>query len=91
MTEKNLFVWYHGSVDQPSISLPAFAQDQVDLPSSLPVSQVDKSLLDLVESTTSNSVTFTDGSTLVQYDNYYIATDSNGEDELKITKVDDSK
>lgn len=52
---------------------------------------MDKSLLDLVESTPSNSVTFTNGSTLVQYDNYYIATDSNGEDELKITKVDDSK
>ncbi|OMF14433.1 adenosine deaminase [Paenibacillus amylolyticus] len=83
--------FFAGVLLSTSISLPAFAQDQVDLPSSLPVSQVDKSLLDLVESTTSNSVTFTDGSTLVQYDNYYIATDSNGEDELKITKVDDSK
>jgi len=39
----------------------------------------------------SNSVTFTDGSTLFQYDNYYIATDSNGKEELKITKVDDNK
>jgi hypothetical protein len=83
--------FFAGVLLSTSISLPAFAQDQVNLPSSLPVSQVDKSLLDLVESATSNSVTFTDGSTLFQYDNYYIATDSNGEDELKITKVDDNK
>ncbi|OAB42304.1 adenosine deaminase [Paenibacillus glacialis] len=76
-----------------SIAIPAFAQDQENLPSSLPVSQMDQtvSLSDLVKSTTSNSVTFTDGSTLVQYDNYYIATDSNGKEEFKITKVDDNK
>jgi len=83
--------FFAGVLLSSSISLPSFAQDQVNLSSSLPVSQVDKSLLDLVESTTSNSVTFTDGSTLFQYDNYYIATDSNGENELKITKVDDNK
>ncbi|MBH5319535.1 adenosine deaminase [Paenibacillus sp. GSMTC-2017] len=75
-----------------SISIPAFAQDRENSPSSLPVSQMGQavSLSDLVKSTTSNSVTFTDGSTLDQYDNYYIATDSNGE-EFKITKVDDNK
>ncbi|WP_346836077.1 adenosine deaminase [Paenibacillus polymyxa] len=74
-------------------SIPAFAQDQENSPSSLPVSQMDqaKSLSDLVKSTTSNSVTFTDGSTLVQHDNYYIATNSNGKEEFKITKVDDNK
>ena len=76
-----------------SISIPAFAQDQENSPYSLPVSQMDQfvSLSDLVKSTTSNSVTFTDGSKLVQYDNYYIATDSNGEEEFKITKVNDNK
>ncbi|MBP1893455.1 hypothetical protein [Paenibacillus lactis] len=76
-----------------SISIPAFAQDQENSPYSLPVSQMDQfvSFSDLVKSTTSNSVTFTDGSKLVQYDNYYIATDSNGEEEFKITKVNDNK
>lgn len=76
-----------------SISIPAFAQDRENSPSSFPVSQMDQfvSISDLVKSTTSNSVTFTDGSTLVQYDNYYIATDSTGKNEFKITKVDDNK
>ncbi|MEX3616934.1 adenosine deaminase [Paenibacillus glucanolyticus] len=75
-----------------SISIPAFAQDQENSPSSLPVSQDQfVSFSDIVKSTTSNSVTFTDGSKLVQYDNYYIATDSNGEEEIKITKVDENK
>ncbi|ETT31652.1 hypothetical protein C161_26830 [Paenibacillus sp. FSL R5-192] len=71
-----------------SISIPAFAQDQAN---SLPALQVENSLLELVESTTDNSITFKDGSTLIQYDSYYIATDLNGKDELKITKVDETK
>ncbi|WP_241734548.1 hypothetical protein [Paenibacillus alvei] len=85
--------FFAGVLLSTSISIPAFAQDRENLQSPLPVSQMDqaKSLLDLVESTISNSVTFTDGSTLFQYDNYYIATDSNGKGELKITKVDDNK
>ena len=85
--------FFAGVLLSTSISIPAFAQDRGNLQSPLPASQMDqaKSLLDLVESTTSNSVTFTDGSTLFQYDNYYIATDSNGKEELKITKVDDNK
>ncbi|MBB3131297.1 hypothetical protein FHS19_006017 [Paenibacillus rhizosphaerae] len=85
--------FFAGVLLSTSIGFPAFAQDQENSPSSLPVSQIDQfvSISDLVKSTTSNSVTFTDGSTLVQYDNYYIATDSNGKDELKITKVDDNK
>lgn len=72
-----------------SISIPAFAQDQKYSPYSLPVSQMDQfvSFSDLVKSTTSNSVTFTDGSKLVQYDNYYIATDSNGEKSSKSQKL----
>lgn len=76
------------------IANPVFsAQIQENSPSSLPVSQIDqaKNISDLVKRTTSNSVTFTDGSILVQYDNYYIATDSNGVNEFKITKVDDNK
>lgn len=48
-----------------SISIPAFAQDQAN---SLPALQVENSLLELVESTTDNSITFKDGSTLIQYD-----------------------
>lgn len=85
--------FFAGVLLSTSISIPAFAQDQENSPSSLPVSQMDqaKSLSDLVKSTTSNSVTFTDGSTLVQSENYYIATDSNGKEEFKITKVDDNK
>ncbi|MGM1047755.1 hypothetical protein SAMN05661091_2957 [Paenibacillus uliginis N3/975] len=85
--------FFAGVLLSTSISIPAFAQDQGNLPSSLPVSQMDqaKSLSDLVESTTSNSVTFTDGSTLFAYDNHYIATDTNGKEELKITNVDDNK
>lgn len=72
-----------------SMAVPAFAQDQENSP----VSQMDQGIRisDLVKSTTSNSVSFTDGSKLVQYDNYYIATDTNGNDELKITRIDDNK
>lgn len=63
--------FFAGVLLSTSISIPAFAQDQENSPSSLPVSQMDqaKSLSDLVKSTTSNSVTFTDGSTLVQSEN----------------------
>lgn len=43
------------------------------------------SISDLVKSTTSNSVTFTDGSTLFEYDNYYIATDTNGKEDARLT------
>ncbi|WP_440108706.1 hypothetical protein [Paenibacillus sp. QZ-Y1] len=70
--------FFAGVLLSTSISIPAFAQDLGNSPYSSPVSQVGqaKSLLDLVESTTSNSITFTDGSTLFQYDNYYIVTDS---------------
>ncbi|MDK8180071.1 adenosine deaminase [Paenibacillus sp. UMB4589-SE434] len=75
------------------IATPASAQVQENLQSSSLVSHMNqaKNISGLVKSSTINSVTFTDGSALVQYDNYYIATDSNGVDEFKITKFDDNK
>lgn len=78
--------FFAGALLFTSIAVPASAQSQP----ATSFSQQTESLADMVASTTSNSVTFTDGSTLTQYDDHYISTSAEGE-QFKIFKVEDNK
>ncbi|MEJ8306212.1 adenosine deaminase [Saccharibacillus sacchari] len=81
---------FAGVLISTSIMLPVSAQTQENETSSLLISEMGQTdLASLVKSQTEDSITFTDNSTLIQYDDYYIAKDAEGQ-EFKITKVDEN-
>lgn len=91
----NTFKWisplFAGALLFASVASPVSAEapKHSSSASEIDMSQA-KNFSDAVKSSTDDSITFTDGSTLFQHDDHYVAKSHKGE-EFEITKVDDNK